>query len=526
LKISARISSENKYLYCIFSVLLPDNENIKPILFMTTCRFLFSAVLSFVFTTTVSYAQKCESWSDPVALSDSLEDNHNPFVVHISNDYATYYVFWDRSLDVFGSEIVCTDFYNSGETESVVLAEGYNVSSPQVISMVDWYPVTDTLAFIFYESSQNSSKDLYYTVMTGNGFSEPIPFASTPRDETHLRVSPGGGIVWQEGDAIRYCRLRPDNSGYYFDPVVTIDEGECYNPDIQKTMNMYDMDQRIVWEKGNPDQSQVWYSEWDYANEAWSNPVRLFDDIQHKNVYFPGGMKEFGGWNQILVSEYVGTSGNYFISAHEFYTGEDFISEFSQPVSFQSDLFTYDVLTDDYLGAGYFAFRYYTGQGNSDIYSTDLGWTSPALDNYCMIDSTSTSENNPRLFEGKFYSYAFDLICIWESWRNGHSQLYTAKTLVLTGDVTENTGKGAMNIRAVPDPFSGSFTLEFNADKAAPVTIKIFDFCGQPVMAMNRIHSLPGKNSIRIDAHELASGIYILGVESERGTGQIKLIKK
>ncbi len=489
---------------------------------MKTSRLVF-LLIALVISAPILHAQRCDTWANPFALSDSLEDNRNAFLACVSHNSDLYYVFWDRTLDLIGSEIVCTDYYDPGNIESVVLAEGYNVSNPKVISTHDWYPPTDTIAFVFYETDQDYNKDIYYVVMTENGFTEPVPFAVTAQDETHLQVSPGGGMVWQEGEAIRYCHLDRNNSGFYFEPVITIDIGQCGNPDIQKVAR-YSHEEYIAWEKQGPTGPQTRYSMWDFENEAWSEPYLLYVDDDHSNIKFSGSMEIFGE-SAILVSDLIDSTGNNYLSAHDFVQQSDFISEFSQTDEFLPDLFTVVILTDDIWGMGYFVFRYNAGQDNTDIYSSDDCWMQPEFSYYCMVDNTATNENNPQLFEGGNYVDRFDLICIWESWRNGHWQLFTSKTLVVIGNVSENPGTGGLNVRTSPNPFTGSFDLEFNSKNASQASVKIYNYSGQLVKVLDRIASSAGENSIKIDARGLPPGIYLLSLESGGYNGKIKIIK-
>jgi hypothetical protein len=493
------------------------------ILVMKTYIQLLTLLMTLAISTATLHAQKCEFWSPSVALSDSLEDNYNPFLASIPINYETYYVFWDRTLDLIGSEIVCADYYDPGNVESVVLAEGYNVTNPQVISMFSWYPPTDTLAFIFYESDQNSGKDLYYVVMTENGFGDPVPFANTSLDETHLRVSPGGGMVWQEGDAIRTTHLRLNETGFYFEPVITIDAGECRNPDIQK-VGFYSNEEYIAWQKGAPDFPVIWYSMWQYAEESWSEPVLLYSDNRHSNLRFSNFMKELESWSAILVSDMQDEAGQHFLSAHDFSWQSDFLSDFSQTIEFQPDVFSYSVLTDDFWGEGYLAFRRIEDPGNTNIYTTDYGMMQPDINNYCIIDSTSTSENNPRFFEGMFYISKFDLVCIWESWRNGHSQLFTSKTLISIGNVPEIPTTGSISV--CPNPFINSFTVDFNSDKGTEITARIYDYSGRIVKVIDNISLKSGQNTIKIEAGELTPGIYLLSLRSGSYNENIKIIRQ
>jgi hypothetical protein len=468
--------------------------------------------------------QQCEYWSEPDSLSDSMEDNRNPFLVRIPGGGDAFYVFWDRTLDVFGSEIVYTDYYNNGTPETVVLAEGYEVSSPQVISMWNWYPQTDTLAFIFYQTNQAGNADIYYTVMTTDGFTEPAPFANTAAEESHLRVNRSGGIVWQEGDMIWYTRLNKNSSGYFFEPASLIDEGNCMRPVIHQA-TYYELERFIAWEKGEQDSTQVWYILWNYQADDWDDPVLLFDDGAHSNLRSTSGYEYFG-WNASMVSDWRDSVGNYHISTYDFDDQYELLSEFTQTIPFQPDLFTVDFITQNYLGFGYYSFRYDEQMGNYDIYSSDWADISPWFGSYCRLDSTATSEGHPMLFQAADHGWYFDLVCIWESFRNGHRQLFTSKTEVIIGSVPESENKHGLHIRAYPNPCSDQTFFEYELKSSGNCKLSIFNHLGQEIEVLPLGGQNAGKHQISWDAGKYPAGLYhfILSVDGQGDTGVGKII--
>lgn len=469
-------------------------------------------------------AQSCEFWSDPIPVSDSNSDNRNATLVNISIGYGAYMIFWERTLELLGSEIVYIDYYNMNMPETAVYAEGFIVSNPQVISMSDWYPDTDTLAFVFYQSNQSGNEDIYFTVMTDTGFMAPVPLANSTLDETHLRVSPGGGMVWQEGDIIRFTRLYQDNSGFYFEPVVSIDEDDCFNPDIQNA-DLYTGEQYIAWQKGSPESPETWYSYWSYDNDEWSEPTVLFEDGYHSGIRFSKGI-DFTSWIPALVSDWIDSTGQYHISAFDFYYQDEFISGFSQSGSFQPDLFTIDLITQGYWESGFLTFKHDEGNGNSDIFSSDYGYMLPELYNYCRIDSTVQPDAQPQLFQGAWHFSYFDLICIWESWRNGHSQLFSATVPVVIGNVPETSKESDLNARAYPNPFTDFLWLDYMTGETTTVSVTIYNTIGQIVKRIDGGSSSERKTLKKIETGHLPAGIYLLKIEAGHHVGTIRVIKK
>lgn len=79
-----------------------------------------------------------------------------------------------------------------------------------------------------------------------------------------------------------------------------------------------------------------------------------------------------------------------------------------------------------------------------------------------------------------------------------------------------------------PNPFNPSTTIEFNLSKSSPVTLKVFDITGREVRSLvsNRMYTA-GKHSIKLNASDLSSGVYIyrLEVAGEVFTRKLTLIK-
>jgi hypothetical protein len=470
-------------------------------------------------------AQNCAYWSEPVPLSDSLSDNHNATLVNIPGGSSHFYVFWDRLMEDYSSEIVYIDIYNPDVPQLVVSGDGSTLSNPQVIPLSYGNPPADSLACVFYQAYGGGVQYIYYVVMTDAGFTAPVPFASSIFNELHFRVSPGGGIVWEQDGNILFTRLHYDNAGLYFEPYVYIDTEECRNPDIQNT-DFYTQEQYIAWEKGSPDNPEIWYSSWSYENNAWGAPVLLFDDGHHSNLMFSKGIDLLSGAFPVLVSDKVDSTGQYQVSGYDFSFQDEFISEFTQSEAFQPDLFLNDLITGDYWEMGYLAFSHVEEGINSDIFSSDEGWLQPEFFNYCRIDSTSQPDENPQLFQGAWHGNYFDLFCIWESWRYGPWQLFYSSTPVTIGNVPETSKEGDLKARAYPDPFSDFLWLEYESGTTSDVRVSILNTFGQLVKTTDDKILSNGKNLLKIETGNLPAGIYLVRIDNGNSMECLKVVKR
>lgn len=65
-----------------------------------------------------------------------------------------------------------------------------------------------------------------------------------------------------------------------------------------------------------------------------------------------------------------------------------------------------------------------------------------------------------------------------------------------------------------PNPFNPATTINFSLKKAGPVSIQIFNILGQKVMTLIDEYRPAGSHSIKLDASDLSSGVYIYRIKS------------
>lgn len=481
-------------------------------------------LLSFLLITSINelLAQKCTQWSEPFLVSDSVTDNRYPTLVNIPLNGPDYYVFWHRSYENVWSEIVCVNYYSIEEPKCIFHDYGIILSPPQVIPVVASHQELDTLAFVFYLMNMSSYHDIFYSVMTNTGFSGWVRFTSTIENETHLRVDRGGGMVWQLEDKIRYSRLVKNGPGYYFEPVVTIDEGTCRNPVIYHSEIEGEI--YLAWEKGSGDNPEIWYTYWNHDDDEWMTPILLFEDGNHFNIRFSKDMLYFPSGFPILVSDLVNDNGEYSISAYDFSSGEEFISGFSQSSSLQPDMFTIDLMTKNIREPSYLTFKYIEGNGSSDIFVNDYGEILPELNNYCRIDSTPQADRLPQLFEGAMHSQSFDLISVWETWRNGEWCLYSSMAQVVLGDIPEASVKKDLAVKAYPNPASTQVVFDIQMKESGDVRLVVFNSIGKQVTSRVDTPKINSNSRILWNTINVAPGIYFYRITAGNNTLTGKLI--
>ena len=69
----------------------------------------------------------------------------------------------------------------------------------------------------------------------------------------------------------------------------------------------------------------------------------------------------------------------------------------------------------------------------------------------------------------------------------------------------------------MPNPFNPSTTIEFEIPESQNVTIEVFNLLGEKVATLLRGYIYAGPNKVEFNARDLASGMYIYRIVTEKG---------
>ena len=75
-----------------------------------------------------------------------------------------------------------------------------------------------------------------------------------------------------------------------------------------------------------------------------------------------------------------------------------------------------------------------------------------------------------------------------------------------------------------PNPFNPSTMIEFSIVNPEFVTLKVYNILGQEVATLVNEMKNPGNYSVRFDASNLSSGVYIYKLQTESYTATRKMI--
>jgi len=135
----------------------------------------------------------------------------------------------------------------------------------------------------------------------------------------------------------------------------------------------------------------------------------------------------------------------------------------------------------------------------------------------------SYPSNNNNTYNGCWGVYMFPSGKIIASDRQ--TGLYVLKTtvpLVGINDPVNNTPDKFELKQNYPNPFNPSTSIEFSLNKAAYVSLKVFDVLGRQVAVLADEYRLSGSHKVSYDAGRLSSGVYYYTLKTNNGYSETK----
>jgi hypothetical protein len=107
-----------------------------------------------------------------------------------------------------------------------------------------------------------------------------------------------------------------------------------------------------------------------------------------------------------------------------------------------------------------------------------------------------------------------------EMWVTSFGNGMKSGNLSSTGMITFDSSHFE-DIQVYPNPSKGNFTLVLNSDKLCEVLVKISNASGDQVL-LKQVSLKPGQNSIPLNIHPAAPGIFALSVTTSGGIIRFK----
>lgn len=454
-------------------------------------------------------AQIWGEWTDHVPLTDSVADNCNPYL-HLTyfNDQVSLFLFWDRSADSVSTEIWMDNILDNDPAQVILADSGVHYTRPRILD-ARYYPYTDTLFYVFYESSQNGNKDLFYMAFRSDwSFSPAETLSDMPGNDEQLSMGreefyDGSAyflntLSWINNGKLYACFYQMDED-YYFSDYQVIDSNVCRAPVV-------DGSNSILYEK--TDSSKSYICTVNYTNDGWNEPEIYYDSTDSKN---PTRTDYWGNacWSLKIDSVWKVIVEDW---------GNDHIYNLEKEIPFDPAIMGIVIGVNDWIEA-WIAVEYAEDSIN-EIYLA--GWG----DNFQNFSNSGIPNRKPAFFRGEgingwcWYDYI-----LWESFRNGHWQIWSSKVMQCVGGVEEDHARKENIFKVNPNPFTRQSTITFDLVQSNNVAITLYNIHGETIRTITQDYYRAGIHQVRIDASGLTPGTYIVRLASGDQVYTAKVVK-
>ena len=84
---------------------------------------------------------------------------------------------------------------------------------------------------------------------------------------------------------------------------------------------------------------------------------------------------------------------------------------------------------------------------------------------------------------------------------------------------------GIDNFYIAPNPVKESINLNFNLANATSMKVTVTDLMGKVFTTQSQDMLSAGMNQVSVDASRLSSGVYIVTLETEKGSTSLRFLK-
>ncbi|MBU2650937.1 MAG: hypothetical protein KKA81_08380 [Bacteroidetes bacterium] len=462
-------------------------------------------------------------WDDPAVLGDTMDNNTNPYLsVFQDNDVEQLHLFWERWSDSTATALWHQELLHGNAAAALLSTPGVHYTHPVVVE-TDYFPA-DTL-YIMYQTDEAGNQDIYYLKLSSGGYiSDPIPFATTPEDETQLNVASSGflydywysnDIAWIQGGKVMHCFLYNDDGQINFTEPLVIDSGNCTDP-VFRCWTLENS--KVLWIRNTDSSAFIYQSEWDY-DSGWSEP----------EIFYNGGncvgLTDDKAYNSYLLAfstEHVDSFWSPIgVGRDDVMHGTEYYFQQTGPpdVAIREYLPNSKNITSAlYMEGNYLACTYPVG-GNNEIFLNE----NPYIDDYYYLENFSNlgcPNRNPEFFLGESTPlYCWYNYLLWEAYEYGHWKIYHSRDLNCLGGLNEHSSETGIQLSLSPNPARESVRLEYTLNKASEVRVTVTDSRGVIVYRPAPVFQEEGTHSWRLDlvtdnSLVLTSGVYHVTVEA------------
>ncbi len=445
-------------------------------------------------------SQGYQTWSDPIALTDSLSFNSNPTVINYG--WGNSSIFYEKRQSLSGNREIWWKNPYGPISEEQVLIGGFaeiDYRNPKVINY----------NFLIFEcnATNNDKYDIFGVKFDENGLvGNSFRLTNTEYDENSFYGTSTSPVCCWEGEGdIFVANIESIQDTLQFTNIEIIDTANCLEPVCKSNF--------IAWRKVENGESHIYYSEIEYPSTQWSDPDTIIQTNDNTNLSISRAIDYWGEEGSLLCwqsSDSIHFSGTPGWNIEIITPGIEGIDHYYEPTSFDLDF-----LTDDYF-PGLCSFAGETGSIR-DIYINDYWFFS----NPVNITNDPEVNKNPELFFGGEFNYYYDVFNIWQTEKNGYDVLYMSTASYLLGAINENKSP---QIEISPNPVSNNQNIIISpAENISIHSAQIYFVSGKLILETNFNE---GSGQYEIDLGNALPGVYLIKVQTSNGEVVRKLIKK
>jgi len=446
-------------------------------------------ILSIIFITISVKSQFYSSWTEPMALTDSLSFNSNP---SITNSWSYVFMFYEKRQTPQGLSQIWRKEVTDTLAEEQLFIEGlpgFDYRNPIVLNH----------EILVYESNVSGNYDIYGIKFdefgaVGNSFQ----LTNTEYDESsfygennwypYCCWESNGDIIVAETDY-----YYPQDSLQFINQI-TIDTSNCHDPSCS--------DDFIVWRKTEGNESHIYSSS--IENPEPGTVTFTGNSI---NLSMSKSNSDEGDsfcWESLNKIYFRSINGNTEIFSPDF-SG---IENYNEPTSFNVIYFTKE-LPNLYSFVG-------ESDSTKNIYIAGYYTTEPF-----QLTNDSLVQKNPRLFMGRHIPGGFDAYNIWQTVIEGHEVLYISMKSYITADLKENNNI-ALDIS--PNPVSNNQNITIStAENIQVYSAQIYSVSGELILETDfDSHSC----NYEINIGNAFLGVYFIKIQTSEGESVKRLIIK
>ena len=488
----------------------------------------FGILVKLFFLLSLTHAQVFWDWSEPVALTDSISNNTNPYfqLLYASNGEVYMNMVFEKSSDTGSTAIFYRNVLNNDEAVEVVGAAGMHFRNPRILNI----DLQDTLFYVFYEAGPDGSRDICYSKFSSDGiFTGPFPLAVTDANETNLAIGDESmmkgreatmytlhTLAWTRDGALVTCDMTRQGNIHSFTEPVIIDTLSCSDIYLAHEWQIY-------WIREEAGHSWIYYSTRSYQGN-WNAPAVYFDEHNSANLSGDKVAGQYLTWSSLVDGTWKMFIGNTYFPP-SIYPVEP---ELNEP--FTPAICTYVIGVahpGQEIGDLYLAFPF-PDNGNNEIFMNEYPYN-PWFYNF---SNSGTASRNPDFYFGEsppLPYWCFYVYLVWESYRNDHWQIFASKTEMCVGSVDENEEDKVLT-KLFPNPFNDRVTIEYVLERNTQCSLVVYDHLCKRVRELFKGSQSPGVHQLVWDSRNdsgapVAPGLYLVQLSINGKTFTSKLMK-